>query len=54
MSIFLKSQLLGEGQYTETEIQTVYNEETLTLFPIAIFNAWDKIEKTGKRLEPFT
>jgi hypothetical protein len=26
----------------------------LTLFHIATLNAWDKIEETGKRLEPFT
>ena len=26
----------------------------MTLFHIATLNAWDKIEETGKRLEPFT
>lgn len=53
VSIFLKDQLLGKGRYTEVEKQTVYEREASAFCYTAALSAWDKVEETGKRLEPF-
>lgn len=48
-----KDQLLGEGCFTEIEVQAVYDEETLALCLLAGLNVWDKVTESGKRHEPF-
>ena len=35
-------------------MQAVYDEETLALCQMSALKAWDEVEESGKRLEPFT
>ena len=49
-----QDQLLGEGEYADIELQSLYDEHTLVLCRMAALNAWDQIEEIGKKLESFT
>ena len=49
-----QDQLLGEGEYADVELQSLYDEHTLVLCRMAALNAWDRIEEIGKKLESFT
>jgi hypothetical protein len=45
-------QLLGERPYADIQMQVMYDKATLALCYLAALNALDRIEDTGKRLEP--
>lgn len=49
-----QDQILGEGCYAEVEKQITFDDHTLALCCTAALNAWDKIQESGKRTEPFT
>ena len=49
-----QEQLLREGEYANMQMQSLYDEHTLTLCCIAALNAWDRTEKVGKKIESFT
>lgn len=46
-------QILGENNYTNVE-RIAFDDHTLALCLKSALNAWDKIEESRKRTEPFT
>lgn len=49
-----QDQILDEGPYADVERQFTFDDHTLSLCCTAALNAWDKIQESGKRSEPFT
>ncbi|XP_035296233.1 endogenous retrovirus group K member 113 Gag polyprotein-like [Cricetulus griseus] len=46
--------ILGEGIYSDPQIQAEYDDHTLSLCRTAALNAWDKVRESGEQLEAFT
>lgn len=49
-----QDQILGEGNYTTVESQSLYDGHILALCSAAALNAWDGTEGVGKKTESFT
>ena len=48
-----QGQLLSKGQYADLKRSFRFDDHTLALCHIAILNAWDMVEESGKRMESF-
>ena len=43
-------QILGEGIYSDTQYQDLYDEHNLSLCSTPALKSWDMIQKLGKRV----
>lgn len=46
-------QILGEGLYFDSQDQALCDEHTLSLCSTAALKFWDRIQKSGKRVESY-
>ena len=49
-----QEQILGEGDYANTERQAIYDDHIMDLCQAAALNAQDRIRKIGKKIGSFT
>lgn len=50
----LQDQILGEDTYADSQKYDLYDDHILSLCHTAALKAWDRIQESGKRMEPYT